>query len=194
MHWGGWNQVPSDPAQRNAQGQLEHGTFQTAIDLYVDAYDVHMYDEEEVGLLGGGDPYEEVVSAVQNRGVTSVAIFGYSWGGGATEDLAGGLDSNRATIGTFQIRFTAYIDAVESTSSNEENDRPLGSAMHLTIYQDNGNLELGGGPVTPTQPADPPAINVSNTGWGAGLDHYLIDDHPNVRDAVRQGVQNNVTR
>lgn len=72
---GGEDQVPSSPVDSS------HGTFVVAISLYAAGYDVHMYDEDVVDGTGSGAAYDEVVRAVQARGVDVVGIFGYSHGG-----------------------------------------------------------------------------------------------------------------
>ena len=45
-------------------------------------YDAHMYAEDVVDATGSGELYAEIVSAVQMRGVTEVALVGFSHGGG----------------------------------------------------------------------------------------------------------------
>ena len=90
---GGENQVPADPPDAN------HGTFQIAIDLYHQGYDVWMFDEDEVDATGAGAVYDEVARAVAGRLVTEVAVFGYSHGGGSTFLLCRNLNNNRANIG-----------------------------------------------------------------------------------------------
>jgi hypothetical protein len=118
---GGEGQVPTDPADPN------HGTFQVACALYRDGYDVHMYDEDVVDNTGAGEAFDEVLSAVNEREVTDIAIFGYSHGGGSTYDLAGRL-LNQADIG---VDFTSYVDAVQNDSDtdvDQETRRPPGSA------------------------------------------------------------------
>lgn len=58
------------------------------------AYDVHMFPEiaqntgsENSAQRGDGDAYREVLSAVNNRRVTTVPAMGFSYGGGATFNL-----------------------------------------------------------------------------------------------------------
>ncbi len=75
---GGRTQTPSDPAGSNM------GTFQTAIDLYDQGYDVRMYNENQVTGSRSDRPYVDAVQAIQKHGETKVGIVGYSWGGGAT--------------------------------------------------------------------------------------------------------------
>ena len=64
--------------------------------LYDKGYDVHMFAHNQIQSTGRGAAYDEVVSAVLNRNVDNVAIFGYSWGGGATYELSQGLSTNTA--------------------------------------------------------------------------------------------------
>jgi len=137
---GGNGQDPNDPPNNPAN----HGVFMLAIELYHEGYDVHMYNEE-VGVdadNGGGAAYDEVLSAVQDRVVNDVAIYGYSHGGGATYNLASDL-----TAANISIDFTAYIDAVTQGGTSQETGLPLGTGFHANYYQPNGALELGGGPV-----------------------------------------------
>jgi len=107
---GGENQVPADPPLEPSN----HGTFQLAITLEQKGYDVHMYDEDVVPANGAGAAYNEVLAAVRSRMVTGVAIYGYSHGGGSTNDLARKLNADRASIGTFSIDFTAYVDGIDN--------------------------------------------------------------------------------
>jgi hypothetical protein len=183
MALGGEGQVPSDPPDANS------GTFVVAVDLYRAGYDVHMYDEDNVSSSGTGAVHDEVVTAVQHRGVAQIAIFGYSHGGGSTHDLAQRLESNRATIGFFDIVFTSYVDAVRNSSDvdvNQELRRPPGTLYHLNHYQVGSffqDLGLDGGPVTNSHPA-PTGLNVETTPWGAGSTHFEVDDYIEVRSRI----------
>ena len=173
---GGENQVPSDPPDPN------HGVFNLAATLYAQGFDVHMYDEDNVNSSGAGSVYDEVVRAIQGRGIALVAIFGYSHGGGSTHDLAGLLDSNRASIGTFTFPYTAYIDGIRNSSDidiNSETRLPAATQYHVNYYQRNDFLIRGN-----SVPGANVDVNVTNTPWGSGLVHTSIDDHPNVRDGV----------
>lgn len=152
---GGEGQAPTYPAK------VDMGIFRLASNLYRRGYDVHMYDEDKVDEYGGGAVYNEVVSAIKNRGVTQVAIFGYSHGGGSTHDLAEKLDIHSAGIGAFSVPFTAYIDAVENdyclvidrSFLGPELRRPPGSAYHVNFYQE-GLLDFHGGPIIDRLPQD----------------------------------------
>jgi hypothetical protein len=175
---GGENQVPSDPPDGN------HGIFNIASTLYGLGYDVHMYDEDVVGSSGTGAAYTEVVRAVTARGIGTVAIFGYSHGGGSTHDLSNRLNVDRAGIGTFDIVYTAYIDAIRNSSDidiNAETRLPPSTAYHVNYYQRN-DFFLRGNAVAGADVN----VNVNTTPWGGSLGHTTVDDHPNVRDGVLQ--------
>lgn len=188
---GGESQVPADPPLEPAN----HGTFVLAIDLYTRGYDVHMYDEDVVSSSGAGAAFDEVVSAVTARGVTHVAIFGYSHGGGSTHDLAARLDTNRGAIGVFAIDFTAYMDGIENDSDIDlgtETALPPSSGFHANYYErfNCGFLRLCGGPVAGADLN----VNVTETPWGAALTHFTIDDAQNVREGIRDELLTRVPR
>ena len=174
---GGEGQVPADPPLE----PTNHGMFQVAIQLYRTGYDVHMYDEDVVPMSGAGAAYNEVVGAVQKRGVSHVAIYGYSHGGGSTNDLARRLDANRATIGAFIIDFTGYVDGIDNDSDfdiDTETALPPTTQYHANWYQHPGCgfLQLCGGPIAGANLN----VNVTATPWGSGLTHFTIDDAPEV--------------
>jgi hypothetical protein len=185
---GGFTQEPSDPADPN------HGAFVIATDLYRAGYDVHMYNEGSVYYDGDGVPYEEATTAVGARQVTSVAVLGYSWGGGATYLLTNRLDEQRGGIGQFSIQYTAYIDAVDRLTTLPETSRPPSSAYHVNYYEDN-TLWPRGGPVAGTDaPETPYGCNVAETVWGATLTHSTIDDHPTVQGVIESELCNRIAR
>ncbi len=179
---GGEGQVPVIPPDPN------HGTFIVAIDLYPQGYDVHMYDEDGVSADGSGFVYDEVVNAIQFRGVDEVAVFGYSHGGGSTHDLAERLDAFRAGIGTFSISFTSYVDGIENDSDvdvDPELRYPPSSAYHANQYQRGSFADffLDGGPVPGSDPP-PTGLDVETTSWGVGATHFIVDDFMQVRDFI----------
>jgi len=179
---GGEDQVPSDPLDAS------HGMFQIATQLYGEGYDVHMHDEEDVDAAGAGVVYDEVVNAVQNRGVTQVAIFGYSHGGGSTFHLADRLSANRSAIGSFTIPYTAYVDGVADDyelQMSAETRRPPLSLWHDNFFQRGSfsDLWLDGGPILGNPGADY-EVDVESTVWGAGATHFTVDDLPEVKTAI----------
>ena len=178
---GGENQVPADPPLE----PTNHGTFQLAITLHRMGYDVRMYDEDVVPASGAGAAYNEVVAAIQKRGITHVAIFGYSHGGGSTNDLARRLDTNRAAIGFFSLDFTAYVDGIDNDSDidiDSETALPPTTAYHVNYYEHPGCgfLQLCGGPIAGAQVN----VNVTATPWGSSLTHFTIDDAPQVLQGI----------
>jgi hypothetical protein len=178
---GGEGQVPADPPLEPAN----HGTFQLAITLEQKGYDVHMYDEDVVPANGLGAAYNEVVNAVKNRSVTGVAVYGYSHGGGSTNDLVRRLDADRAAIGAFSIDFTAYVDGIDNDSDidiDPETALPPTTAFHANYYEHPGCgfLQLCGAPVAGANIN----VNVTATPWGSSLTHFTIDDAPEVLQAL----------
>lgn len=156
----------------------------------LNGYDVHMYDEDVVAWTdGSGTAYDEVVTAIQKRGVTEVAIFGYSHGGGATYELANRISRNTLPssdpdhlddiTNSFTISYTAYIDAITQETTGAENRRPPMSSFHVNLYQTNtlASNGLTGGPSNGDDDFD-----VTTRSWGTGLDHFTIDDNSNVQD------------
>lgn len=194
---GGEGHVPADPV--NDPGN--HGTFQLAIDLYKQGYNVFMFDEDGVVNDGSGPVYDIAVVAVLNHAVTEIAIFGYSHGGGSTYLLADRLTTVFAPTlppGAFSIPFTSYVDAVEENGLGAETRFPTGSAYLLNYYQQGEfPLWLNGGPVTAVPPgvvAPPPTgLDVETTPWGAGATHGNIDDLPQVVNAIENNLTSRVS-
>jgi hypothetical protein len=161
-----------------------------------------MYDEEAVPsvLPVGGPAYQEILSAIEDREVGQVAIFGYSHGGGATRDLAQSLvDNSSNLVNAFTLPFMAYIDAVENTDVNPgpEAIRPPRTLFHANYYQtrgpnpffcsNSGDLFSGTSIVPAAQfecHVTSDECEASPPGWGASLCHTMIDDHATVRFGV----------
>ena len=170
--FGGNNNSPLDPTD---------GAFNIAEYLYEDGYDVHAYHEGIVDAIARV-PYHEVKDAIERRGVTGVAIFGYSYGGGATYLLAQQLKDN-PPAGNWGLLFTAYIDAVvhDSFPPLSETGLPIDTLYHVNYYQ---SLDpLNGSPVAGAAAN----VHVTLTPWGAGLDHGTIDGHANVQERIENG-------
>lgn len=161
---------------------LENGMFDVAEDLYEAGYDIHYYDEDVVDNNGAGAAYDEVVSAIQERGVSEVAIYGHSHGGGSTHDLSERLNANRTGIGTFTINITAYVDAIDNesdVSTDSETGLPPSTAYHVNYYQ-TSDWPLRGGLVFGADEN----LDVNTTPWGQNLDHGAIDNDTNVINTV----------
>ncbi|MFP6605916.1 MAG: hypothetical protein VCC19_05025, partial [Myxococcota bacterium] len=171
-------QFPTDPPF----GPNE-GVSVLAVALHEQAYDSHMYVENLVAADGSGAVYDEIVSAVQDRGVTSLAFYSFSHGGGSIYDLSERLDANKASIGAFDILFTAYIDGIENDSDvdlDPEVRLPLGTGYHVNYYQSFGIIPPWGSSV----PGADVDVNVTSTFWGFLLVHITITNSSNVQSGI----------
>jgi hypothetical protein len=154
------------------------GIFNIGLSLYQQGYDVELYSHDQVNSNGTGAAYNEVVSAVTKRHVTSVAIVGFSWGGGAEYQLAAGLQANATLHGLYTLSYTAYIDGITHYSLSAEQRLPPGTAYHDNIYQRKDWL-LKGNTV-----AGANNLNVTSTTWGSSMVHTTIDDSPMVQSII----------
>ena len=190
---GGEDQVPQLPVDPN------HGTYIVATELYELGWDVLMSDEDRVSSTGAGVVYDEVANAIQNRGVSELAIFGYSHGGGSTYHLCDRLALLGGGLGSFTIPFTSYTDGVRNNSdldTAQETRRPIGSAYHANHYQHGAFLPdffLDGGPVPNSLPP-PTGLDVETTPWGSGATHFLVDDYSQVIDFILVNLESRVSR
>ena len=189
---GGRGQDPADPVN-----YATHGMFQLAIDLYrQDGYDVRMYQEKTdvEGNNANGAAIEEIIRAVNDRGVTSIAIIGYSQGGGSTYDLSSRIQQERINGelqgAQFSLEYTAYVDAIRDEDSIPfdpsplpESRRPIGTAYHVNQYQKRSLLH------GTTSRGD---VELDRT--GLGVDHMTIDDHPAVQNTIKQSLRGRVKR
>ena len=164
-----------DPAN---VGDPRLGAFTMGLTLYQQGYDVHLYAHNQVQSSGQGAAFNEVKSAVLKRNVDSVAIFGYSWGGGATYELAAGLKADASLAGQYQLQYTAYIDGIRHGSISAETRLPPGTQYHDNIFQRRDWL-LRGNSVTGAK-----NLNVTNTTWGRNLVHTTVDDHTMVQSII----------
>ena len=142
-----------------------------------------MYVENKVEADGSGEVYDEIVSAVQNRGVTSIGFYGFSHGGGSIYDLSERLDTNKASIGAFDIAFTGYIDSIENDSDVDlapEVRLPIGSGYHVNYYQSFGIVPPWGSSV----PGADVNVNVTATFWGFLLVHISITNSGVVQSGI----------
>jgi hypothetical protein len=160
-------------------GDPNLGAFTMAGTLYDEGYDVHMYAENQIQSTGRGAAYDEVVSAVLNRNADNVAIFGYSWGGGATYELSKGLSANTAlkTAG-YKLQFTAYVDGIRHGSITSETRLPVGTAYHDNFYERKDFLVKG------NSVAGAHNTNVTSTSWGKSLTHTTIDDSVTLQNSL----------
>jgi hypothetical protein len=150
-------QVPADPPPTGAIN-LANGIINFAIQEYRESgLDVYMYGEYDVDTEGRGPVYDQIVSAINYRGVSNVAMVGYSHGGGKVDKLAWRLAQNTVansgiadTNKPFGVPFTGYIDAIRARFEGDlipVNNRPLLSAFHCNQYEQNNPLgKLDGSP------------------------------------------------
>ena len=156
---------------------FQNGMFYISLELYRQGYNVFYYDENRVLDDGSGEVYEEISNAIEGCNINNVAIYGHSHGGGATYDLSERLNNNRGELGTFNISFTGYIDAIENDSDidiDTESRLPITTQYHVNLYQPNGTLH--GGDV---RGADV-NLDVTTTEWGRYLEHTTIDENGKV--------------
>jgi hypothetical protein len=164
-----------DPA---VVGDPRLGVFTTGLTLYQQGYDVHLYSHDKIQSTGKGSAYDEIKSAVLQRNVDNVAILGYSWGGGATYELAAGLKADASLAGQFQLKYTAYIDGIQHYWIGSETRLPANSLYHDNLYQRKDWLLRG------NSVAGAVNLNVTNTVWGRNLVHTTIDDSSMVQSII----------
>ena len=106
----------------------------------LNGYDVHVWDDghdmvtwyNDCDPWGEGYAFNEIVNAINHRGVVEVGIVGYSHGGGSVYNLSKRIEYDGQTTmwygqnythdksfmddKTFTIAFTSYIDAIENSS------------------------------------------------------------------------------
>jgi hypothetical protein len=159
-------------------GDPRLGVFTTGLTLYQQGYDVHLYSHDQVQSSGQGAAFNEIKSAVQKRNVDYVAIFGYSWGGGATYELSAGLKADASLTGQFELKYTAYIDGIRHGWISSETRFPPNSLYLDNLYQRKDWLLRG------NSVANAANVNVTNTTWGKSLVHTTIDDHALVQSTI----------
>lgn len=181
-------QFPTDPPLG-----LNEGISYLAVDLHEEGYDSHMYDEDDVAADGSGPVYDEIVDAVQSRGVSSVALYGFSHGCGSIYDLSERLQLNQASIGDFDIVFSACIDGIENDSDvdlDPETRLPLGTQYHVNYYQQWGFIPPWGNSVAGAD-VD---VNVTSTSWGSFLWHITITNSAEVQSGIFDPILLRVSR
>ena len=160
--------TPTDPPSG-----LNSGIAEMSIVLRMLGYDAHMYAENVVDPTGAGELYDEIVSAVQERGVTELACIGFSHGGGSCHDVLAKLKADG--IEGYTVPYTAYIDAISNASDLTilaEERLPPDSSYHVNFFQTNLLTPLWiWGTSIPGSAVD---VNVNNTPWGSGVLHITI--------------------
>lgn len=143
--------------------QISPGINDWVIEELLNGYDAHVWDDGfdmasmsfgfygDCNKFGEGATFDEICNAINNRGVNTVALAGYSHGGGSVYNQTwrmffdGGTSNNwnywyppQAINRPYSLVFTGYLDAVtDSNSANffAEDRRPLGSQYHTNQYQ-----------------------------------------------------------
>jgi hypothetical protein len=179
----------------NAPPSPSSSVWQIGNQLYNEGYDVYLHNEDDVATDGSGAAYNEIYKAVHYKGVTQVAIVGYSHGGGDTYFLANRLNNNRSQIGTFTIAFTAYVDAIENLSDYDflaESRRPPGSAKHMNYYRGSGIASEGylHGVATKGTTSNDYQLDVLTTTWGKNATHNSGTSRIDALSQVRTGIHN----
>jgi hypothetical protein len=182
---GGNTQNPANVGDPNL------GIFTIASNLYQQGYDPHLFAHDQISSnsnnIGAGAAYNEVASAVTQRNAKLVGIIGYSWGGGATYELAKGLQTNLA--GQYTLAYTAYIDGITHGWISSERRLPPGTAYHDNIFQRKDWL-LKGNTVTNANTN----INVTITLWGKNLTHTTIDNNLDVQNTIIWNMNQKLSR
>jgi hypothetical protein len=190
-------------------GPNREGIFDFASELYVTGWDVYAYNEEvDINI-----PYNEIVNAVDRRFVRpdleffqggGISIMGHSQGGGTAHDLIEMLSSNDPEQDLFTM-LAVYWDAVENMPLQPTDDIPLPeqdwpehTLYLLNIYQQTP-LNWQGGPMEEedieTLGATLEDINVTTQGgWDNSLDHKRIDEDLQVKQRVKNRLEQRLIR
>ena len=142
----------------------ESGINRWVVTQLKDGYDVHVWDDGfdsnppyDCNWDGSGRAFAEIVNAVECRGVTQVAMVGFSHGGGSVYNLSYALSQvvwSGEGRNPYIPVFTSYIDAIQNeyvTNTVPEIRRPMNSLFHLNQYETDsmvhGDETLNGTPV-----------------------------------------------
>ncbi len=184
----GENQTPSDPPA------IGGGISALGLSLYLSGYDVHVYDEPDPQDIPNTElvALREIYDAFDYRSVSTVALIGYSHGGGSVYNVSFALSD-----GLYNLAFSAYIDAVAQPLANidPETRRPVFSAFHVNYYQvaDASDLFLDGAPTIPLNPGvDGFELNLDASGNTES--HISIDDSQIVQQGIRTRFFQHVNR
>ncbi len=116
------------------------GIEESAMTLYKEGYDVHLYEwheQQDNVFFNRDNPLEELKTAVVDRHIEQFVIMGYSYGGGAIYDFALNLyqPENNWVVGA-EFALSVYVDAVRDwTAKIPEERKPPGSVAHANYYQ-----------------------------------------------------------
>ncbi len=149
--------------------------------------------------------YLSLRNAYERHHYESVALYGYSHGGGSVRILAGWLADENIT----GLAFTSYVDAIRNhgaVDQNAEEMRPSGTSFHVNDYQPHPSVvkevplwvytyrsRVNGVPTKDT----PPNLSRKHdmNGNGDEMVHGNIDDDEDVQAQIVQDfVDRGVTR
>jgi hypothetical protein len=171
---------------------LSSGLFLTLSQhFYTNGYDVHYYNEDEAmddGWIANDRPIVEINQAASVRGVSSVAVIGYSHGGGTAHDMAPYV--------TPTIDVMVYLDAVgqDFPYFAAEVDRPGGVDYLLNIYQQNmGTLSDLGGDAMGAAADENINTDIPGSSFTFGLSHTQMDDDAKNLDYIYKEVTDRIT-
>lgn len=186
---GGEGQHPGDYDPADGSRCSSCGLFDLGYFLYSDGYDAQIFDEDDVDFDGFGRVFDAIRVAVDNRGISTIAVIGYSHGGGSTLLLSRRLRDDQTIKSPYSLSLSAYVDAIRSGTVDAETARPFGSQYHLNIYE-TFTLVLHG---SQTFDAGLPTKNIPVTDeWGSDLNHFTIDDDSAVAREVVKAVHEHV--
>ena len=149
-------------------------------------------------IFDENEPYyneEEIIAcvssnAVNYQGVSSVALVGYSHGGGTVYNLAyrmyyDGQNGNLQKItNSYDLDFTSYIDAISNSSNANPlalDELPLGTQFHVNQYETNSRIDGCSIPESD--------VNIDRT----GLDLEHSNDDPTISIDTNVLVQTTLT-
>ena len=181
----------------------ESGINRWVVDQLKNGYDVHVWDDgfdpsldpdytPDCAADGSGRAFAEIVNAVENRGVTHVAIVGFSHGGGSVYNLSNALSQvfwSGEGRNPYIPVFTSYIDAVMNefvSNTVPEIRRPMNSLFHLNQYETDSFIH-GGETLNGT------SVNTENI-LRQDLSHTEMDDDELVRAYLTMRFCGKVTR
>jgi hypothetical protein len=183
------------------QDPKTNGMFPVAQKLYLEGYNIAYYDVHTISSTSGQPAYGELSNQIQNGFVKSVGLFGHSHGGGETYNICSLLSSAGGTLGTFNIKFSGYVDAIQHVSWAlgdathnpwAETQYPPGSAYLWNYYETKNPIPHG-----VAIPGAAVNLNVNTTSWGSSLVHAGsngIAASPKVQADLQSTVESNVPK
>jgi hypothetical protein len=184
----GEGRLPHDPPTTGdgLQDLKGVGISSIALNLYTNGFDVHNY-EDSPSSVG----FAEAKSAVTERDVDHIALIGYSHGAGSVYDVSVDLNADPTT---FNLAFTAYIDAIAQPAANPlpEMRRPVNTSFHVNYYQEIqlGEIPLQGGASFPQGAGDEDNVDRPT----ATESHLTIDDAANIQATIINYLRSKVDR